>query len=194
MAGEGAPDATTLRDDLVRGLDQATSLVAAVTPAELDLPTPCEGWTVRRLVRHMVGGMRSFTAVAEGGTMASFDVEVGDADLSASFRDGATELVAAWRAEGALEQRLTLFGREVPAAMPLNLQVTEVAIHGWDLATALGRADSLDPSVAETALAFAEANMGPEQRGQSFAPAREAPSGAGPYERLAAFTGREVAG
>ncbi len=80
----------------------------------------------------------------------------------------------------------------MPAVFPLSLQITEEALHSWDLATAIGHADALDEGIAEFALAFAEKNMGPERRGTSFGPPRQAQDGAGPYERLAAFTGRDV--
>jgi uncharacterized protein (TIGR03086 family) len=186
------PDSSPV-DTLDRALTQATRLASSVTGAQLDQPTPCSDWTVRDLLRHMVGGMRSFRGVVEGDKMSGFDVEVDDANLSAAYRDGAAALIAAWRQDGALDRRMTMFGGEMPATFPLNLQITETAIHSWDLATATAQQADLDPAIAEAALAFSEANMGPERRGAAFGPVRPAPAGAGAYERLAAFTGREVA-
>jgi hypothetical protein len=43
--------------------------------------------------------------------------------------------------------------------------IPEVVLHGWDVATALGRTDGLDPRLAELALAFSRAILRPEFRG-----------------------------
>ena len=176
---------------LARALDQATRLVSSVRPDQLEGATPCSGWTVRDLLRHMVGGTVSFRGMLEGGPMGRIEATVDDEQLDASYRDGAAALIAAWRENGALDRTMTMFGGEVPAVVPLNLQLTETAVHSWDLATSIGHGGELDDEVAEGALAFAEANLGPDRRGQSFGPPLEASPGAGAYERLAAFTGRQ---
>lgn len=179
-------------DVLARALDQATELVSAVRPDQMDLPTPCTAWRVRDLIRHMAGGTVNFRGMLEGRPMGRIDTDVADEQLAASYRDGAAALIAAWREDGAIDRTMTMFGGEVPAVVPLNLHLTETAVHSWDLATSIGHPGELDDAVAEGALAFAEANLGEGRRGDSFGPPREAPPGAGAYERLAAFTGREV--
>ena len=180
-------------DLLDRALAQATRLVTSVTPDQLELQTPCSDWVVRDLLRHMVGGLRTFRAVVVGEPAPAFDVVVDDDALADDFREGAAALIAAWREEGALDRTMTMFGGEMPATFPLSLHITEETLHAWDLASAIGQTGALDDELAEFALAFAKKNMGPERRGAAFGQAREAPDGAGAYERLAAFTGREVA-
>lgn len=67
----------------------------------------------------------------------------------------------------------------------------EIAVHGWDLAQALGVSTSqLDDAVAQDGLDFMSANLTADKRGPVFGPELEAPEGAGVYERLAAFAGR----
>ena len=74
---------------------------------------------------------------------------------------------------------------------PAQWQVAELAVHTWDLATAIGLpVDGLDPEVAETALGFMRTNRRAELRGQAFSPERLAPPDAGPYAQLAAFADR----
>lgn len=69
----------------------------------------------------------------------------------------------------------------------------EIAVHTWDLATALGvGTGGFDPRVAEDGLAFMSGALTPEYRGSMFGPEQPAPAGAGPYERLAALAGRVV--
>ena len=66
-------------------------------------------------------------------------------------------------------------------------------MHDWDLATALGVGlDGLDPAVAELGLEFMRANLTDETRGGAFRPEQAAPPGAGPYDAIAAFAGRQV--
>jgi hypothetical protein len=76
---------------------------------------------------------------------------------------------------------------------PLEWQLAELSVHTWDLATALGESTAaLDPEIAECGLAFMQASLTNDNRRGVFAPEQEAPSGADPYARIAAFAGRAV--
>ena len=44
----------------------ASRIVAEVRDGHLDQPSPCDGWRVRDLLRHMVGNNRGFAAAALG--------------------------------------------------------------------------------------------------------------------------------
>ena len=52
---QNPPDARPL---FVSALDQLSLLMNDVTPADLDRPTPCEGWAVRDLLAHLEPGVR----------------------------------------------------------------------------------------------------------------------------------------
>jgi uncharacterized protein (TIGR03083 family) len=56
--------------DGFESLDRARSefdrRLRAVEPGEWSLETPCEGWTVRDLVNHVVGGNRMAVALLAG--------------------------------------------------------------------------------------------------------------------------------
>jgi uncharacterized protein (TIGR03083 family) len=173
----------TTRDDLSaldRGLTQLGTLVGSVQPADLDRPTPCTNWSVRELLAHVVQGPASFAASVRGGDPDwSAGSELPD-DWSATFAAHADDLRAAWTENADKE----------PGP---DFQTAELAVHSWDLATALGRdIGSLDPVVAERGWDIMSVALTPENRGKVFQPEREAPDGAGPYERLAAFAGRKV--
>ena len=69
----------------------------------------------------------------------------------------------------------------------------ELAVHAYDLATALGRATAdLDPEIAETGYAFMSSSMSDDMRGEAFGPQQPAPADADAYQRIAAFAGRPV--
>ena len=78
-------------------------------------------------------------------------------------------------------------------AAALAAYAGELTVHSWDLALAIGRADLLDPALAEAALPAYQAFVPAAPRGGDipFGPVVEAGPDAGPYERLAAWTGRD---
>jgi uncharacterized protein (TIGR03086 family) len=50
-----------------RAIAQTESIVAAVSPAQLALPTPCSAYDVRALLSHIVGGLNRVAIMGEGG-------------------------------------------------------------------------------------------------------------------------------
>jgi uncharacterized protein (TIGR03086 family) len=166
---------------LARALDQTATVLATVRDDQLEAPTPCEDWTVARLVDHVVATPGHFAMMMRGERPDfSATPEAGD-DRAQRFRAAGDDLLALWRAQGD------------EARASIDWQLAELAVHTWDLATATGQpTDGLDPDVARLGLGFMQANLTPEGRRQAFRPEQPAPEGAGPYERIAAFAGRRV--
>lgn len=164
-------------------LAQAADQLSRVSDDQLGQPTPCHEWTVGALVDHLVNAPTVFTMLMAGEQPDwSADPPPVGADREQAFSTAGRTLVDAW---GAAD------GSDQPS--PLDWQLAELSVHTWDLATALGKSTSgLDPDVAERGLAFMQASLTGDNRGAAFAPEREAPSGADPYTRIAAFAGREV--
>ena len=170
-------------DVLARGLDQLAALLADVSEQRLADPTPCAAWTVADLVDHLVSGVGGFATTVRGGRMdwSAPPPHVGS-DRVAVFRAHAEDLMSAWRERHSDHEPVTA-----------DWQSAELAVHTWDLATALGRATGgLDPAVAERGLVFMTAALTPDNRGEAFGPEQPAPDGADAYQRIAAFAGREV--
>jgi hypothetical protein len=102
------------------------------------------------------------------------------ADRQERFRANASGLVEAW-------------GDEHVESSPVEWQLAELAVHSWDLATALGSdTGELDGEVAERGLAFMQGGLTDDNRGPAFGPEQPAPEGADAYTRIAAFAGRSV--
>jgi uncharacterized protein (TIGR03086 family) len=180
-------------------LDQALqgtlAVLAKVRPEDLDGPTPCASWDVRALVNHFIGTARWWAAtISEGGGVIEADYAAGD--FVAAYEESIRIAVTAFGADGALAKTIRLPFGDFPGIVLLSLATMEQFTHGWDLARAIGRPADLDPGLAAgllslARLAVADAFRGPD--GQAlFGPAREAPAGAGPADRLAAFLGRAV--
>jgi uncharacterized protein (TIGR03086 family) len=166
---------------LARGLDQAAELVGSVGREHLATRTPCTEWTVSELVDHLVAAPAAFARLVRGEEVdwSAPAPQVGD-DREAAFRTNADALMQAWAEAGT--------GQVQPGP---DWQTAELAVHAYDLASALGRPTGhLDREVAERGLAFMQANLKPEIRGLAFGPEQAAPDGADAYQRIAAFAGR----
>ena len=50
-----------------RAFRSTGAVLASVGADQLDAPTPCGGWSVRRIVRHLIGSARWYAVCAETG-------------------------------------------------------------------------------------------------------------------------------
>jgi uncharacterized protein (TIGR03086 family) len=185
QTGDSFPRVTNVEDAgvLRRGLDQLAVLLTELRPELADRETPCSGWMVHDLVDHVVLAPERFARMVRGESIDwSAATPSAGTDPAGAFRSRADDLLRAWG------------DNPRPAGAPgLDWQCAEIAVHTWDLATAVGMpTDGLDAEVAERGLAFMEANLTPENRAPAFGPQQPAPEGANVYQRLAAFAGRSV--
>ncbi len=152
-------------------------------------PTPCEEWTVRDLVGHVVqtqGMFRSFIG------------------LDTPEVDPADDPAGAWRTVSGLvqgdlddpERAGTTFEgllgvQRFDAAVDRFLN-TDLVVHGWDLAHATGQDERIDEEdlrrVDVVAHAFPDAMRSP----QAFGPEVQVGPEASDQERLLAFLGRRA--
>jgi uncharacterized protein (TIGR03086 family) len=179
---------------LERALDQTAGLIDAIDASQAALATPCAGWDVRTLVSHLAGqDLRNFlvSARAEAADWQTPADELGD-DWAAAFQDRAAPLRAAWRAAD-LDRLVTGPGGEAPLRLRADQQITELAVHDWDLAKATGQPNGLDPALAEHALRWSRQMLRPEFRGpdKAFGLEVPVPEDAPVYDRLAGWFGRD---
>lgn len=184
---------------LARALDQMAAVLDGVQEGQEGLPTPCLSWDVGTLADHVVHDVAQFTAVARGERPDwGAPVPAVGGDRAAAFREGARELLDTWRAAGELTGTTELPGMgRVPARFPVDQQITEFAVHAWDLRRATSGRTDLDQAVAEAALEWARTALRPEFRGaevegKAFGHEVPAPQDAPAADRLAAFTGRRI--
>lgn len=186
-----------------RAADRTAALIAAVGPGRFDDPTPCDEWDVRALLGHIVDATRRFARLGEGGAGTVMDapaVPAGIPDDAAAWAEAyasaRADLTAAWADDALLDAAYTLPWGEVPGRVALSGLLLDTVTHAWDLARALGgeHVRTLDPELAEYALAVAHRAVPAERRGgpTPFAPVREVPEGADAYGRLAAWLGRKA--
>lgn len=182
-----------LNDLVRRALTGTGRLVAGVRPGQLASPTPCEGWDVRTLLNHVVGGNHLYAAAASGGAVewgTREDDRLGD-DAAGAYERSAAAVTAAFAGLDLRADRLTMPFGELPASHAVAVHFVDVLVHGWDLATATGQDATLDAELSVAALDIV-AGYPPEVWGtpQFFAHQVPVPATAPPHIRLVALLGR----
>lgn len=195
-AADGAPDPRPL---LGRALDQIAGLVAAITPADAGLPTPCQEFTVLDLGGHLVSVLRRITALGEGTDPMALPhvTEVPVGELAAALAGWRARYDVAYVDDAVLEKPVVLPWATGTVREIGPLYVQELTVHAWDLATALGRGSAgLDPELAAAVLPLARQFVPADHRGGPvpFAPPVPVAADAGPYEQLVAWLGRDPSG
>ena len=181
---------------LSRAFASTRAVLAKVGPDQLDAATPCVSWNVRALINHFVGSARWGASAAMGAGYEVTDEDYGAGDFLASYDDSIDAALAAFGSAGVLEKTIELAFGEFSGTDLMGMVARDQFTHGWDLARAIGHHTDLDPELADELLVQArveilDAYRGPE--GEAiFGPAVEAPAGACPADRLAAFLGRSV--
>jgi uncharacterized protein (TIGR03086 family) len=178
-----------------RAIAQTESIVAAVSPAQLALPTPCSDYDVRALLSHIVGGLNRVAIIGEGGEALARPARadgVPDDGWPGAYRAAAARTVAAWTDDAKLDALVEVPWGKVPGRFAVAGYVQEVLTHGWDLANATAQPTEGDPELALWALASMRRILPPEPRGGEipFGPVVEVSPEAGPYAQLAAYLGR----
>jgi uncharacterized protein (TIGR03086 family) len=180
---------------LERAIGQTAMVIAAIPAGDGGMPTPCAGWDVAALLGHVVGqDLRNFLTSVRGGT-ADWQAPADDVeqDWPTAFGIRAGQLLEAWRAAD-LDQMIDLpGGKQAPFWTRADQEISELAMHSWDLVKATGQPLDLDPELAEHALAWSHQMLRPEFRGpgKAFGVEVPVPADAPAYDRLAGWFGRD---
>lgn len=181
-------------DRIDSALDMTTAVVENIAAAQLATSSLCPGWDVRTELNHLVGGMNIFAAELTG-TQAGKDHEDDwlGADHHAAFTTAAGLDRAAWHRPDALDGTVRLGFGPVPARMAAMIHLTEVLVHGSDLAVVTGQEDRIDQrQCAELLATMRGLDFNAFRRPGMFDAERPAPEAAPAHERLLAFLGREL--
>jgi uncharacterized protein (TIGR03086 family) len=197
VAGCNDADVSVSRDPvelLVVANDEFARRLRLVGHDDWQRPTPCSEWDVRALVNHVVGANLRYQLLLHGAPSEQVEAtrtvdHLGD-DALASFVATADGVVACFHEDGALERIAHHATGDRTGRDLLSMRVLDAAIHGWDLARAIGADDALDDDVVAFLLAYtAGLDRGPQQR--AFAPAdADVPCNASQQDQLLHRLGR----
>jgi uncharacterized protein (TIGR03086 family) len=183
--------------DLGRSVQHLLDITDGVEDAHLGRPTPCEGRTVSQLLQHIVGLTGAFRAAAEKdfGRWTNTNPEShGWPDLEDGWQDVLAErapaLVESWRSPDAWQGLTRAGGIDLPGEVAGFVALSEVVIHGWDLAMATGQVYELDPEVGEPLMHFVE-QFDPAGTPGLYGPAVGGQEGGPLIDRIVARSGRE---
>jgi uncharacterized protein (TIGR03086 family) len=186
-----------VRDRYRRAQDGFDAIVAAVPADRWDRPSHCTEWTNRDVLGHVVWGQELVRHAAAG---QRYESRVGapGAPHPAELVPG--DPLAAWRSvRAAIAPMLTdiVLAREVelalgriPLAGFLDLLVTDLLAHTWDIGAAVGLPVRLDPELLPGALAWSREHEFRAPGG--IGPELPVPPQADPQTRFLAFLGRDA--
>jgi uncharacterized protein (TIGR03086 family) len=136
-----------------RALDTTRAVVAGIGPDQWTRPSVCEGWDVRALANHVVGGNFWVSPLVEGQTIEQVGSrldgdQLGDDPLQ-RYDESSAQAAAAFRAPGAMEQMVAVSYGPVPGEVYCGHRFIDVLIHGWDLAESTGQDTNLPADLVE---------------------------------------------
>ncbi|MCG3754670.1 TIGR03086 family protein [Amycolatopsis sp. Poz14] len=175
-------------------LDVFDAAVRAAGPGDWARGTPCTDWSVRDLVNHLaveqlwVPHLLAGATLDEVGTRYDGDV-LGDDPLSVWERASAAAREA-WLSPGALRRTVHVSFGLVPAEEYGWQMTLDLAVHGWDLATALGRPNPVPDVLAGRLLDVLRPMIDDWQGLGLFDPPVAAGRNAAAPDRLVALLGR----
>jgi uncharacterized protein (TIGR03086 family) len=183
--------------DLTSACERTSEVLANVRDEELAGSTPCGNYTVGDLLHHIGGLALAFAAAARkdrGPLTGAPPIPDGaqlDDDWRTSYPDRLRELVGAWQQPDAWQGMTRIAGIDMPGEAVGTTGLTEVVIHGWDLARATGQPYDVNQGAAEACLAHVSqvAAEGPVEG--LFGPAVPISDDAPVLDRIIALSGRD---
>jgi uncharacterized protein (TIGR03086 family) len=149
----------------------------------LDAPTPCDDWSVRDLLNHMLDTQAYFAGSARGEDVsppAATPPTLLSDDPVADFARAQAEVLQEFGRDGVID-------KTGPA---LGIAFSDQLLHGWDLARATGQDTTMPEGLADEAYGIIHGAFTDDQRQGVFKPELPAPDDATAQERLLAYTGR----
>lgn len=181
--------------DLTSACERTAGIVAAVPDDALDGATPNADMTVRDLLAHIGGLSTAFTAAARKDLGEYTDTPPDDhAPLDDGWRTNypqrLTALARAWRDAEAWTGMTRAGGVDLPGEVAGAVALTEVVIHGWDLAVATGGRYDCDEPTARACLEHL-AQFDPAGTEGLFGPAVSVGDDAPAIDRIVGLSGRD---
>jgi len=184
------PGATGL---LAGAISYALGVCALAGPGDMALPTPCADWDLGTLLAHLGDSVADLeTAIRTGrldlerpGNPPACPAAGHPVDV---LRDRAAALLSVSYCYVGPEQFVAVGGLPVPAGLVVCAGAVEIAVHGWDVASALGGGAPIPAALATRMLRLCPLLVA--GREGLFAAPVEVPARASPGDRLLGYLGR----
>ncbi|MDQ0363485.1 TIGR03086 family metal-binding protein [Catenuloplanes indicus] len=182
-----------LHEVLRRAFAGTAAVVHGVAPEQLGMPTPCTDWDVRALTNHL---LQVAAALSLAGRRLPVPAELWGRDLMTAdgpgdgFDDDRRAALEAWSQPSAWDGTIAMGGMAMPARMTVSMLISDLAIHGWDLAQATGQPYAVDPAVADVTREFVAGSAARGREMGIFAAAQPVTDGADAFGEALALSGR----
>jgi uncharacterized protein (TIGR03086 family) len=177
----------------------AVAVVRAIRPDQLDAPTPCREYDVRKLLNHLLYWGPSLAGAARKEAVPPPAASEQDADLTgddwaAAVAGQIDRVAAAWGDPGAWEGTTRVVGPDpVPASLVGGMVLTELVVHGWDLARATSQRPRWQPALLDYVHREVEKTADWGRELGSYGPAVPVPGTAPVLDRTLGLIGRDPA-
>lgn len=182
--------------DLTAACQRTAQLLAGVTDDQLTAPTPCANLRLDALVAHIGGLALAFAAAGRKDfgpltdTAPTFDVEL-DENWRTEYPARLDELARAFGDPAAWEGMTRAGSVEFPAEVAGLVALTEVVVHGWDVARASGQSYDVDAQTAAAVLPHVMQIAAEDPVEGLFDAAVPVADDAPVVDRIVAMTGRD---
>jgi uncharacterized protein (TIGR03086 family) len=182
---------------VARAAEPLVEIIRNIKPDQLDAPTPCMEYDVRKLINHLLFWGPSLEGAGRKEAVsppARSDVELDltGGDWAANLEGQIERLVTAWSEPAAWQGSTHMGGpTELPASMVGGMIVSELVVHGWDLAQATDHRPTWDDDLIR--YVHAEVVKTAEQGRQMgiYGPEVGVPGSAPPLDRALGVVGRD---
>ncbi|MEU6559599.1 TIGR03086 family metal-binding protein [Nocardia nova] len=179
-------------DRIDDALETTGVIVEGIAGDRLTTPSLCAGWDVGFELNHLIGGIHlvaaELTGTDPGG--AHHDDRLGT-DHRGAFAHAAALDRAAWARPGVLDTTVRFGFGAVPGTMAALIHLTEIVVHGIDLAVVTGQQDRIDENQAVDLLTTMRAmDFDRFRRPGMFGEPQPRPADAPAHRQLLGFLGR----
>lgn len=178
---------------MASAVSYALKAAALLTDGDMSRATPCTGWDVGELLRHLCDSLTAFDEALGTGRLSPAGMTVPaprrppDGPPVEQLRDCAAELLCTLFTTDV--QVIDVNGLPMPATLALATGAMEITVHGWDIYVAIGRGRAVPGAIARP-LVRVLPHLVPDRR-ELFASPVATPPCASAGDRLVAYLGRD---
>ncbi|KAA9162333.1 TIGR03086 family protein [Amycolatopsis acidicola] len=180
--------------DLKPACDRMSELLMGLTDDQLTNPTPCTEYDVAALIHHVDDGCLRFTALAQQDTGSVSASAVEPNATTPGWRDEMAQHLRtqgkAWDEPAAWQGSTDVAGLELPNERWGKISLTELVVHGWDIARATGLPFDLPERTLQACLAHVAEFVPQAPLPSLWAPPVDVAPDAPLLARIVAITGR----
>lgn len=163
--------------------DTFSQKLEAVAADQWQAASPCEGWCVQDVVDHAVGAQAGMIGPMLG-------VEIAEGADWPTIHSAISGALSAEALQGTMSHPEM---GEVPKGMMFGIMTSDLLVHSWDVARAVGADESLPEAAVEATFTGLQKMPEPMLRSEGrFGPAVASAEGADTQTQMLNFLGRQV--